>query len=44
MSRVIGLIACGFTLTACSASVPSLDFLKSSIFGQSWCRSAQEQK
>ena len=30
MSRVIGLIACGFTLTACSASVPSLDFLKSS--------------
>jgi hypothetical protein len=30
MSRVIGLIACGFTLSACSASVPSLDFLKSS--------------
>ena len=30
MSRVIALVACGFTLAACSASVPSLDFLKSS--------------
>jgi hypothetical protein len=29
MSRVIALVACGFTLAACSASVPSLDFLKS---------------
>ena len=30
MSRVIAFVACGFTLAACSASVPSLDFLKSS--------------
>ena len=30
MSRVIAVVACGFTLAACSASVPSLDFLKSS--------------
>ena len=30
MSRVIAFVVCGFTLTACSASVPSLDFLKSS--------------
>jgi PEGA domain len=30
MRRVIGFVVCGFTLAACSASVPSLDFLKSS--------------
>src|SRR5437660_10897042 len=30
MSKVIGLVVCGVTLAACSASVPSLDFLKSS--------------
>ena len=30
MSKVIAVVACGFTLAACSASVPSLDFLKSS--------------
>ena len=30
MSRVIAFVVCGFTLAACSASVPSLDFLKSS--------------
>jgi hypothetical protein len=30
MSRVIGFAVCGFTLAACSASVPGLDFLKSS--------------
>lgn len=30
MSRVIGFVLCGFTLAACSASVPGLDFLKSS--------------
>ena len=30
MSRVIGFVVCGFTLAACSASIPSLDFLKSS--------------
>ena len=30
MSRVIAFVACGFTLAACSASMPSLDFLKSS--------------
>ena len=30
MSRVIGFVVCGFTLAACSASVPGLDFLKSS--------------
>jgi PEGA domain len=30
MSRVIGFVVCGFTLAACTAPVPSLDFLKSS--------------
>lgn len=30
MSRVIVVVACGFTVAACSASIPSLDFLKSS--------------
>jgi hypothetical protein len=30
MSKVIAVIACGFTLASCSASIPSLDFLKSS--------------
>src|SRR3984893_10267918 len=30
MSRVIGFVVCAFTLAACSASIPSLDFLKSS--------------
>ncbi len=30
MSRVIALVACGFTLAACSASLPSMDFFKSS--------------
>ena len=30
MSRVIAVVACGFTLAACSASLPSLSFLKSS--------------
>ncbi len=30
MSRVIAFVACGFILAACSASIPSLDFLKSS--------------
>lgn len=30
MSRVIGFVMCGFTLAACSVSLPSLDFLKSS--------------
>ena len=30
MSRVIAVVACGFSLAACSASMPSLDFLKSS--------------
>ncbi len=29
MSRVIAVVACGFTVAACSASMPSLDFLKS---------------
>jgi PEGA domain len=29
MSRVIAIVACGFSLAACSASMPSLDFLKS---------------
>jgi PEGA domain len=29
MSRVISLMACGFMLAACSATMPSLDFLKS---------------
>jgi hypothetical protein len=30
MSRVIAVVACGFTLAACSASLPSLSFLRSS--------------
>ena len=30
MRRAIGFVVCGFTLAACSASAPSLDFLKSS--------------
>ena len=30
MSRVIAVVACGFTLAACCASLPSLSFLKSS--------------
>ncbi len=30
MSRIIGVVMCGFTLTACSGVIPSLDFLKSS--------------
>jgi hypothetical protein len=30
MRRVTGFVVCGFTLAACSASAPSLDFLKSS--------------
>jgi hypothetical protein len=30
MSRVIAFVACGFMLAACSASIPNLDFLKSS--------------
>src|SRR6202011_3276905 len=30
MSRVIAVMACGFTVAACSASIPSLNFLKSS--------------
>jgi hypothetical protein len=29
MSRVIAVMACGFMLTACSATMPSLDFMKS---------------
>jgi PEGA domain len=29
MSRVIAVLACGFMLAACSATMPSLDFLKS---------------
>jgi len=29
MSRVIAVMACGFMLAACSATMPSLDFLKS---------------
>ena len=29
MSRVIAFVACGFTLAACSASMPSLDFFRS---------------
>ena len=29
MSRVLAVVACGFTVAACSA-MPSLDFLKSS--------------
>jgi PEGA domain-containing protein len=30
MKRVLAVMACGFTLAACSMSMPSLDFLKSS--------------
>src|SRR5271165_865147 len=30
MSRVIAVVVCGFTVAACSGSIPSLDFLKSS--------------
>jgi hypothetical protein len=30
MSRVIAVVACGFTVAACSASMPSLNFLSSS--------------
>ena len=30
MSRVVAVVACGFTLAACSASMPSLEFLKPS--------------
>jgi hypothetical protein len=30
MNRVIALVACGFTVAACSASMPSLNFLSSS--------------
>ena len=30
MSRVIAVLACGFALAACSMSMPSLDFFKSS--------------
>jgi hypothetical protein len=30
MSRVIAIVACGFSLAACSASMPSLNFLSSS--------------
>lgn len=30
MSRVIAFLACGFTLAACSSSLPSMDFFKSS--------------
>ena len=30
MSRVIAVIACGFTVAACSASIPSLNFFSSS--------------
>jgi len=30
MSRVVAVVACGFSLAACSASMPSLEFLKSS--------------
>jgi hypothetical protein len=30
MSRVIAVVACGFALAACSTSLPSLSFLKSS--------------
>src|SRR5437870_9615374 len=29
MSRIIAVIACGFTLAACSTTMPSLDFMKS---------------
>ena len=34
MSRVVAVMACGFTLAACSASMPSLEFLKSSSEGE----------
>jgi hypothetical protein len=30
MSRVIAVVTCGFTLAACSMSMPSLDFFRSS--------------
>ncbi len=30
MSRVIAIVACGFSVAACSASMPSLNFLNSS--------------
>jgi hypothetical protein len=30
MSRVIAVVACGFSLAACSTSLPSLEFMKSS--------------
>src|SRR5260370_30181959 len=30
MSRVMAVVACGFTVAACSASMPSLNFLSSS--------------
>jgi hypothetical protein len=30
MTRVIAVVACGFTLAACSTSLPSLEFMKSS--------------
>ena len=30
MSRVIGVVACGLIVAACSSSIPGLDFLKSS--------------
>ena len=30
MNRIIAILACGFTLAACSMSMPSLDFFKSS--------------
>lgn len=30
MSRVIAVVACGFSLAACSSSIPSLNFLSSS--------------
>jgi hypothetical protein len=30
MSRVIAVVVCGFTVAACSGSIPGLDFLKSS--------------
>ena len=30
MRKFIAVVACGFTVAACSASIPSLDFLKSS--------------
>jgi len=29
MSRVIAFVACGFTLAACTASLPSMDFFRS---------------